>query len=174
MAAREPKVLVLACKVAFRSTINEESISSFTNDYFELEDNQVNVSMVDWFDQGNFEEQIDNLITFAREIKNKIKGDVLVYVKGADDSVTTGKYHITTKEWGFSRCDINITVRQDKKEKPKQLTEEEKVALFREYWDSKHTAPAKNEIYKGFRIGAFYTTAMKNEDLIAALKDIMQ
>ena len=174
MASREPRILVLSCKVSFRSTINEESISSFANDYFELDDNTVNISSVDWFDQGNFEEQIDNLITFAREIKNKIKGDVLVYVKGADDSVTTGKYHITSKEWGFSRCDINITVRQGKKEKPKQLTEEEKVALFREYWEAKHTAPAKNEIYKGFRIGSFYTSAMKNEDLIAALKDIMQ
>lgn len=174
MAIRGSKVLVLACKVSFRSTINEESISSFTNDYFELNDNMVNISMIDWFDQGNFEEQIDNLITFSREIKNKIKGDVLVYVKGSDDSVMSGKYHITSKEWGFIRCDINISVRQDKKEKPKQLTEEEKVALFREYWDVKHTAPAKNEIYKGFRIGAFYTSAMKNEDLIAALRDIMQ
>ena len=45
--------------------------------------------------------------------------------------------------------------------------------MFREYWEAKHTAPAKNEIYKGFKVGLFYTSAMKNQDLIAALRDIM-
>ena len=175
MAARSksPKVLVLACKIRFRNTINEEAISSFANDYFELNENEVSISTIDWFDRDNFEEQVDNLITFSREIKNKIKGDVLVYVKSADDSVMTGKYHITAKEWSFSKCDLNISVRSERKEKPKQLTEEEKIALFREYWENKHEAPTKNEIYKGFRIGAFYTAAMKNEELISSLKDIM-
>ena len=87
--SRAPRVLVLACKIKFRNTINEEAISSFSNDYFELNENEVSVSIVDWFDRDNFEEQVDNLITFSREIKNKIKGDVLVYVKSADESVMT-------------------------------------------------------------------------------------
>lgn len=169
----EKKILVLACKIKFRNTVNEQNISAFNNDYFELGENDVNVSIVDWIDQHDFEEQVDNLIAFSREIRNKIKGDVLVYIRGSDDSVATGKYHVGSKEWGFTRCDINISVKQPSKDKPKQLTEEEKIALFREYWQAKHTVPGKNEIYKGFKIGGFYSTAMKNEDLIAALKDIM-
>lgn len=173
MSARESKVLVLACKIKFKSTINEQSITSFTNDYFELSDNDVSVNGIDWFDKDNFEENLENLISFAHDIKNKLKGDVLVYVKTSDDAVNTGKYHITSKGWKYSTCEINISVKAAAKDKPKALTEEEKIALFREYWENKHSAPAKNEIYKGFRIGAFYTTAMKNEDLITLLKDIM-
>ena len=169
----DSKILVLACKIAFKSTINEQSIEHFTNDYFEITDNGINVSVVDWFDKSNFEDEIDNLIAFSREIKNKIKGDVLVYIKSSDDSVNTGRYKITNKEWSYSNCDINISVRQKDKAKPKALTENEKLALFREYWEAKHAAPKKNEIYKGFHIGSFYTSAMKNEDLIATLKDIM-
>lgn len=167
------KVLVLACKIKFNSTVNELALSNYNNNYFDVLENEVNVSNIDWFDKESFEEEIENLITFSQEIKNKIKGDVLVYVKGSDDSVETGRYHITSKGSKFSSCDVNITVRQEKKEKPKQLTEDEKIALFREYWDKKHSAPGKNEVYKGFRIGNFYTTAMKNEDLITALKGIM-
>lgn len=170
----ETKVLVLACKIAFKSTINESNIESFANDYFEITDNGVNVSGIDWYDKDNFEEELENLITFSREIKNKIKGDVLVYVKSGDDSVQTGRYKLTSKEWSYSTCDINISVRQKDKAKPKALSETEKIQLFREYWENKHTAPKKNEIYKGFHIGQFYTTAMKNQDLIAALRDIMQ
>ena len=170
----DSKVLVLACKILFKSTVNESNISSFVNDYFELNENGVSVNSVDWFDRENFENEIDNLIAFSKEIKNKIKGDVLVYVKNEDDSVVTGRYKISTKEWKYSNCDVNITVKQKQKEKPKILTENEKIALFKEYWDNKHAAPKKSEIYKGFHIGQFYTSAMKNEDLIAALKDIMQ
>ena len=168
------KILVLACKVGFRSTVNERNIESFNNDYFELTDNGVNISNIDWFDEENFQNEIDNLIAFSREIKNKIKGVILVYVKGPNDNVETGKYHVSSKEWSYSPCEINISIKQKDKEKPKPLTENEKIALFREYWDAKHAAPKKNEIYKGFRIGSFYTAAMKNEDLITALRDIMQ
>lgn len=167
------KVLVLACRIKFNSTVNEQALSNYNNNYFDILENEVNISNIDWFDKESFEEEIENLITFSHEIKNKIKGDVLVYVKGTDDGVETGKYHITSKGSKFSTCDVNITVKQERKEKPKQLTEDEKIALFKEYWEKKHSAPGKNEIYKGFRIGSFYSTAMKNEDLITALKMIM-
>ena len=170
----DTKVLVLACKIGFKSTINESSITSFVNDYFELSDNGVNINSVDWFDKDNFEAELDSLITFSKEIKNKIKGDVLVYVKHSDDSVQTGRYKLSSKEWTYSNCDISISVKQKDKQKPKVLSENEKIALFKEYWDNRHSAPKKSEIYKGFHIGQFYTSAMKNEDLIAALKDIMQ
>ena len=174
MSKTSTKILVLACKLQFRSTINETSIESFNNDFFELTDNGVSVNGIDWFEQDHFQEEIENLIAFSREIKNKIKGVVLVYVRSPNDNIETGKYHITSKEWSYSPCEINISVKAKEKEKPKVLTESEKLALFKEYWDTKKTAPKKNEIYKGFRIGTFYTSAMKNEDLIAALKDIMQ
>ena len=167
------KVLVLSCKVNFNSTVNEQALSNYNNNYFEVLENEVNIANIDWFDKGSFEEEIGSLIAFSGEIKNKIKGDVLVYTKYSDDRVETGKYHITTKGLKYSPCDVSISVRKEKKEKPKQLTEEEKIALFREYWEKKHSAPGKSEIYKGFRIGSFYATAMKNEDLIAALKGIM-
>ena len=170
----DSKVLVLACKIMFKSTINESSIGSFANDYFELSDNGVSVNGIDWFDKENFEAEMYNLIAFSKEIKNKLKGDILVYVKNSDDSVQTGRYKINSKEWSYSTCDINISVKQKDKAKPKVLSEAEKIALFKEYWDTKHSAPKKSEIYKGFHIGQFYTSAMKNEDLIAALKDIMQ
>ena len=171
--SQESRVLILACKLKFKSSIDESRIESFNNDYFELNDNEVNVSVVDWIEQENLEEQIDNLISFSREIKNKISGDVLVYVRTPNESINTGKYHVNSKEWGFTKCEINISVRKPSKDKAKQLTENEKIALFREYWNTKHTAPSKNEIYKGFKVGSFYNTAMKNEELIAALRDIM-
>ena len=171
--SQEVKILVLACRIKFKNTVDETKIGSFSNDYFEISENEINASIIDWVEQGRFEEQVENLIAFSREIKNKISGDVLVYVRSPNDAINTGKYHITTKEWGFTKCDINISVRKPAKDKPKQLTDPEKLALFREYWQAKHSAPAKNEIYKGFKVGLFYTSAMKNEDLITALKDIM-
>lgn len=174
MSVKSTQVLVLACKLQFKSSIDDVNIESFNNDFFELTDNGVSVNGIDWFDRDHFQEEIENLITFSREIRNKIKGVILVYIKSPNDSVETGKYHITTKEWSYSPCEINISVRSKEKERPKTLTESEKLALFKEYWDTKKTAPRKNEIYKNFRIGAFYTAAMKNEDLITALKDIMQ
>jgi len=171
--SQENKVLILACHIKFRSTVDESKISNFSNDYFELSENEINASVVDWVEQERFEEQIDNLIAFSREIRNKITGDVLVYVRSSTDAINTGKYHITSKEWGYTKCDINISVKKPASDKPKQLTEAEKIAKFREYWEAKHEAPAKNEIYKGFKVGQFYTTAMKNQDLITALRDIM-
>lgn len=168
----DSKVLVLKSKITLASSLSQQILSEFNNDYFAIEENNVFVPEIDWFSKESFEEELDNLRVFAKRLKNKIKGDVLVYVK-EQDNIYQGRYKVSQTKIDFEQCELNVNVKKEKAEKTKPLTESEKLDLFREYWDKKQEAPGKSEVYKGFRIGAFYTTMMKNQNTIEVMNQIM-
>ena len=166
------RVLILSTKLNFKSDVPEALLNEWTNDFFNIDGHEAIINNVDWFDKTRFEASVAALQTFGKRIKNKVKGDVLVFVKGDDDSVRTGKYKLTTSKITFEECELNISIRRELKQKPKSLSEEEKIELFRTYWNEKHKEPTKNEVYRNFRIGAFYANAMKNKDIAEMLHQI--
>lgn len=169
----DSKVLVLASKLTLESSISQQHLSEYSNMYFDIVENEITVPNVDWFNKTTFDEELDNLRIFVKQIKNKIKGEILVYVKENEERVYQGRYKVTPKEIYFEQCELNINVKKEKGEKPKTLTDAEKLDLFREYWEEKQTTPGKSEVYKGFRIGAFFVNMMKNQNTIEILNQIM-
>ena len=168
----ESKVLVLSSKLSLNSSLAQQNISEFNSMYFDIDDDKITVPNIDWFDKNSFEEELDNLRVFIRQIKNKIKGELLVYVKDGDNTYQ-GRYKLMTNQVIFEQCELNVLVKKQKSEKAKALTESEKLELFREYWEKKQTVPGKSEVYNGFRIGAFFNTMMKNQNTIELINQIM-
>ena len=169
----DSKVLVLSSKLTLDSSITQQHLSEFSNMYFDIVENEVVVPNIDWFDRATFEDELDELRVFIKQVKNKIKGEILVYVKEGEDNTYQGRYKVSPKEIEFEQCELNIAVKKQKPEKQKMLTEAEKIDLFREFWDEKQTVPGKNEVYKGFRIGTFFNSMMKNQNTIEILNQIM-
>lgn len=168
----ESKVLVLSSKLSLNSSLAQQNISEFNSMYFDIDDDKITVPNIDWFDKNSFEEELDNLRVFIRQVKNKIKGELLVYVKDGDN-IYQGRYKLMTNQVVFEQCELNVLVKKQKSEKAKTLTESEKLELFREYWEKKQTVPGKSEVYNGFRIGAFFNTMMKNQNTIELINQIM-
>lgn len=169
------KILVLKSTLALNSSLPQQQLTDYSNMYFDLNENEVNIPNIDWIDKSSFEEELDNLRLFMRQNKNKLKGELLVYVKDEDNNITfQGRYKLTTSQVLFEQCELNVLVKKQKKEKSKALTETEKLDLFREYWEKKQRVPGKSEVYNGFRIGAFFNNLMKNQNTIQLLNQIME
>ncbi len=166
------RILILSSKVNFKSDVPAQLLTDWNNDYFAITGNEAEVSTVDWIEKTHFEESMSAVRTFGKRIKNRVKGEILVFLRSETEEVRTGKYKISSSKITFEECDLNISVRKSNKEKGKSLTEEEKIELFREYWNEKHKEPAKNEVFKNFRIGTFYATAMKNNAIAETLRQI--
>lgn len=169
----DTKVLVLKSTLMLNSTLPQQRYADYSNMYFDVNENNVIVPIVDWIDRASFEEELDSLRVFIRQNKNKIKGEILVYVKDSDVTYQ-GRYKVTTAKFTFDQCELSVMVKKKQKEKQKTLTEEEKLDLFRDYWEKKREIPGKNEVYNGFRIGVFYTNMMKNQNTIQLLNQIME
>lgn len=169
----DSKVLVLSTKLTLESSVPQQYLSEFSSMYFDITENEVVVPSIDWFGKDSFEEELDNVKAFAKQVKNKLKGEVLVYVKEGEDTLYQGRYKVSPKEIEFEQCELNVSVKKQKAEKAKTLTDSEKLDLFREYWEEKQKVPGKSEVYKGFRIGTFFNSMMKNQNTIEVLNQIM-
>ena len=168
----DEKILVLSTKLGFKSDVPDTMLGEWTNDYFDIVGHEAIVGGIDWFDRTRFEASLTALQSFGKRIKNKVKGDILVFVKGGDDSVRTGKYKVSASKITFEECELNISIRREIKQKANPLSENEKIELFRTYWNEKHKEPSKNEVFHNFRIGTFYATAMKNKEVADVLHQI--
>lgn len=168
----ESKVLVLSSKLSLNSSLPQQIMSEFSSMYFDINEDKITIPNIDWFDKNSFEEDLDNLRVFARQIKNKVKGELLVYVKEGDN-VYQGRYKLMTNQTLFEQCELNVLVKKQKGEKKETLTESQKLELFKEYWEKKQTVPGKNEVYNGFRVGSFFHTMMKNQNTIELINQIM-
>ena len=47
------------------------------------------------------------------------------------------------------------------------------MALFKEYYEENHKLPDKKEVYKEFKVGQFYESAMKNKDMVTQIDEII-
>lgn len=165
--------MVLNSKLLFKNSFTNEQIDKYNNDYFEITEEIPKVSCYEWFDKGRFDEAVRELIKFAKQWKNKITGELVVICKGEDDDkVISGRYKLK-KDIEFEECDVNITLRKSR-EKAKVLTEDEKIALCKDYAKNKKKIPGKSEVYKGFKIGSFYHTLSKNSTLFQHVEEVMK
>lgn len=169
----DSKVLILSSKVSLNTTIPKDKLSEYNNDYFVIEEDSVQIPCSDWFNKNLFEESMISLQKYIHDNKNKIKGMILVFVK-ENDEIHHGVYVINSKKILFEPCEFNITIKKRHQQTQKQFTDDEKLNLFREYWHTKHDVPGKTEVYKGFKIGQYYTSMMKNMNTIEIMNQIME
>lgn len=169
------QIMVLDSKLVFKNSFTDTQIQEYSNTHFSVTEDAPRIGCYEWFEKERFDEAARELIAFAKRWKNKIGGDMIVVCR-ADDSEdaarVSGRYRLK-KDIEFEECDINVSLRKTRAQ-PKVLTEDEKVMLCREYADEKHKLPSKNEVYKGFRIGAFYHTLSKNSTLFQQVAEVME
>ena len=167
-------IMILKANLSFVSSIPQQYVSEFSNLYFGIcDDGTVTVPLMTWLEKHGFEEELENLLHFSRQIKNKVKGDFIVCVKD-ETNMQQGRYKISRSKYLYEPCEININIRKSKPSASKPLTEEEKLNLFREFWNLKHEVPKSSEVYKGFRIGSYFASMMKNQNAISIMNDIMK
>lgn len=164
--------MVMAAKLTLNNTLSSDQVGRFSNLYYGVSTESVDVPMFEWLDDSRFMDETDRLRSYVKGLKNKVKGELYVTKKDKDGNVTQGKIKIGANVT-FEPCELCVMPKKEKGDKPKPLTEEEKVLLFREYWESKGVLPAKSEVYKGFRIGQFYAMLLKNGTTLDMLSDII-
>lgn len=165
-------IMVMSSKLTLNNSLTPGQISKFSNLYFSIGENTVEVPLFEWLDEVRFVEELDHLKFYVMNLKNKIKGEMYVTKKDRDGNISQGKFKISNNI-SYESCELCIMPRKNKEEKSKPLTEEEKIELFREYWNTKGKLPAKSEVYKGFRIGQFYAMLVKNGATLELLSDIL-
>ena len=171
------KVMVLTSKISFKTTPNQEQIDDFPSQtLFMPEDDNIVIDNYKWFEEDVLMSDIETLYSYCDDNKIKIKGNILFVKKEDDDEdadVDVSQHCIKfgSKEVTDTECSFSITCRKQG-ERKKPLTLDEKIALYEEYWQTKHEVPPPKEIYKGFRIGSFYSTCKKNGDVMQTLNDI--
>ena len=163
--------MVLQAKLPLKSTVDPDSLSQFSNTFFELTDNQALVPCFEWLDKNAFESELDSMMKWLKKRKNKITGELLVATK-EDDNIMQGRYNVRSK-LSFENCEIAMTIKKSRPQ-TKALTDSEKLSLFKEYWEQKKEIPKPSEVFKGFRIGSFYATLIKNESWMEQLQSIMK
>lgn len=169
-------VMIIASDIKFKNSLSDEEIESYSGSIFTVTEDGVDASLYTWVKEEFFDGELDELYQFAKENSNKLKGHVFIVRKAEDrEDCETIQYDIKlgAKDYESDECKFNITVRKQR-EKKKVLTQDEKLALFKEYWELKRKEPPAKEVYKDFRIGAFYNTCKKNADLLAVLTDIQK
>lgn len=165
--------MVIASDIKFTSTLNPEQLENYIEDTtFDVSVDGVEIPKFEWFKQDFFESELDELYEFCRDVKAKVKGNIFLVRKDGDDGEPI-QHHVKlgSKEYDFNECSFSISVRKSG-EKRKTLTQDEKVALFKEYWDKKHQIPPPKEVYKDFKLGMFYNQCKKNGDLLQLMENI--
>lgn len=167
-------VMVIGYDVKFKDSISPELVDIYVDDSaFKVTTDEVIIPKYVWFNQEFFDADLDELYAFCRDENVKVKGDIYV-VRRESETSDPMQQHIKLKSTSYdiNECTFNITVKSANKTKRKPLTEEEKIALYKEYWDAKRKPPPPKEVYKEFRIGTFYASCKKNGDLLQIIEDI--
>lgn len=166
-------IFVVSTKLNLNTSPTEDQLRTFNSDYCVIEDNgTVSIPGYVWINRNSFEDDLDHLLESIRRFKLHIRGEILVYVR-EDGNVTTGRYKVTNRHHPFESVALNISVRKAMGEKAKTLSEQEKLELFRSYWNEKSQPPGRNEVYKGFQIGRYYATMIRNGESFRLIEEIM-
>ena len=165
--------MIMSSKLELNNSMTSDQIKGFSNLYFNITANNVEAPLFEWIDDDRFMNELDRLKIYAKNLKNKVKGEIYVTKKDKDGNLSQGKIKVASAV-SYEPCELAIMPKKNKDEKSKPLTEEEKIQLFREFWETKGVLPAKTEVYKGFRIGQFYSTLIKNGATLDMLSDILE
>lgn len=167
-------LLVVAYDVTFGSTLTADQIDSFGDQSFSLTDSGLCIPCYVWFQHQFFEQDLDELYHLCHEDHIKVKGNIFVAHREHDeDEPTQMCIRLDNKGYELIPCTFMITMKKSGGSKKKALTTEEKVGLFKEYWEIKRQPPTPTEVYKEFRIGSFYSTCLKNSEMMQTLNSII-
>lgn len=162
----------LAVSLAFRSSLPEQAVTDLNAiHFFVVTPERISLFVQDWIDKRTFEEELETIMSISKKYKCKMRGYIMCRIREGDVYGDIA-YKISSKI-KLKRCEFSISIKREKSEAAKVLTEEEKLAVFREYWNRKHTIPQKSEVYKDFKIGLYYSTADKSSLTMEALRGIM-
>lgn len=169
-------VMVIHHDIKFKDTLTTEQVEIYAESSFTITEDRVIIPQYVWFKEEFFTADLDELYAFCTDEKVKVKGNIFIVRKQSDDDEfepTQQHIKIGVKGYEIEDCSFNVTLRHSNNgEKKKALTEEEKIALFKEYWEKKRKIPPPKEVYKDFRIGTFYNTCKKNGDLLNVMNTI--
>lgn len=171
-------VMVISADIKFRDTLEEDQVASFENEILSVTEDEVFVPLYQWYNADFFMNDIEAFYDNCKELKAKPKGNIFMVKRetDADDAETTQvciKLGVKSYETD-DECTFKVMVKKNETKKRKTFTEEEKIQLFKEYWELKKEVPKPKDVYKDFRIGTFYNTCKKNTELMAALKEIQK
>ena len=124
-----------------------------------------------WFDYEKFVSEIEDVQKQLKRSKNKLVGKlVCAYLTAGTNELKHVIVRILTKKVDTRDVEISISIRSGN-DRQKQLTNEQKMVLFHEYWEENHAFPPAGEVYKDFAIGRYFQTLMKNKDTIRKVEE---
>lgn len=166
------QVFPLAVQLDFKSSLPEPVLEELdTIRLFSVSPEHVSMLVQEWIDKTTFEEELEAIMSTLKRRKLKGHGQIMCRIREGE---TYGDivYKVGSKI-AIKRCEFSIVVKREKTEAPVALTDEEKLALFRDFWQNKHAIPQKSEVYKDFKIGMYYSTADKSSNTMEAIRGIM-
>lgn len=167
-------VLVIQSKLNLNNSLSVDQVKNYSNLYFVISENEVTLPTYEWIDARRLEDEMTRLLNYLKSIHNKLRGDIFVSTRDKDGNISQWRYKFSGNKFGKESCEFVLQLKHaNDGDKRKALSDDEKVQLFREYWDAKHVVPMKSETYKGFRIGAYYSTISKNDAMMDVLTTIM-
>ena len=150
-----------------------------SNNYFKtaIETTDVLFESCDWIQTDKFMDELENFRVALKTHKIIMKGNVYALVRHMDEGVMLVENAViktSACKCTFTTCSFNISIKAEKKEGAKKLTEAEKLELFKEYYTESKELPQSNTVYKEFKIGQFYAGAIKNKTLVTQIEDIVK
>ena len=171
--------LIIQCNILFGTTLSENISNSVlsSNSNIELikDGSAARLCFFDWVRVSEILAAVEAIRSVCKREKVKIKGCIyLMYRESPNTELTSGCIKVNSRHPVFTNSDIKITsVAEKKEDQPKKFTEEEKMQLFKEYYENNHKLPDKKEVYKEFKIGQFYESAMKNKNMVSQIDEII-
>lgn len=171
--------LVIQCNIQFGTTLSENISNAIVsgNSNVELiqDGSAARLCFNDWVRVSDILAAVESIRAVCKREKVKIKGCVYVmYRESSSSELTSGCIKVNSRHPVYTDCSIKITsVAEKKDEQTKKFTEEEKMQLFKEFYENNHKLPDKKEVYKEFKIGQFYEAAMKNKTMVTQIDEII-
>lgn len=166
------QIMVIASNVSFSETLTLDQVDGFPNIGFKCDENGVYPVMYEWYQRSGFERDLDEMYEYVKDERLKVKGTIFaVKREGENSDPQQVCIKLDRKGYEYIECSFNVSMRSDKPKK-KSLKLEDKLALFKEYWTKHHKVPGPSEIYKDFKVGAFYKTCQKNSEVMEQVNEI--
>lgn len=171
--------LIIQQQIQFGTSLTEqqiEQIGQFTDRIvFENDNSSARILFNDWEPCSRIIDAVEAIRSICKRDKVAIKGNVYMIQRDSNVAeITTGVIKINSRHPVFTECQYKITVLAEKKEADaKKLTNDEKMELFRQYYEEHRKLPEKKEVYKEFKVGQFYDAAMKNKNMVSQIDEIV-
>lgn len=170
-------VMILQYKSEIFTTLTESQVLKYNGLYSKAKTDGIEFPVYEWMDCVRFERELENIVSYLKGIKNKIKCDIIAVTKdevGDSNVFEYGNRHYKVAgKISKEECKIDVKVSKQKGEHHATLTLDDKIRLFREYWEEKHKLPEIKDVYKEFKIGLFYATCIKNKSANDLIEEII-